>query len=226
MRLMSATFVFPSTTRWLLLGGATAALAPSVMGLHGERNDALSPRLDPAGLATTMIAAGLSSTLLSSVPLRRPVLNVVPIAGAEAAAFSVAWYWYLMSVGEEVEEQTGLPGGFGGGLVPRAPAAPIVPPDDLSVGTWTNRQVAWTARRLIEGLTIWNAAVFVRSFFEARRAATEKGVSMLAAKAAASPLPTVRPFGIPALVGALLAPAIYQQRVIEEIGHHNTPVHV
>lgn len=235
-RLMGTPFVFPSTPRWLLLGGATAALSSSIMGLHGERSDALAPRLDPTSLAFMMVVAGFSSALLSAIPLRQPMLRHVPITGGEAAAFAAAWYWYLMTTGEEIEEMGGLPGiagGSSGSLMPSAPLPQAEAADSASgggssiaVGSWTHGQTTWTAKRLIEGFTLWNVGSFVRSFIQVRRAATPEAMSAVAAKAASSPLPTLRPFGIPAIVGMLVAPTFYRGRMSQELSHHNMPVHV
>lgn len=206
-RLFSAIYAFPSTSRWLVLGGATAALAPSILGLHGQRSDAHTPRLSVAELTLMVPIAGFSSTLLSGMALNRPGLRGVPITGGEAFAFAAIWYWYLMSAGEEADRQGQRLSAASRGLFPEL------------------HQVVWAARRLIEGIAICNVAALVRGIVQVRRVATAQPAPALAAQAAIrnSPLPTLRPFGIPAIVGMLVSSAIYRLRISIEPVHDNIP---
>lgn len=174
--------------------------------MHGEQDKEWTTRTSTAALCLMVPAAGFSSVLLSSAVLNRPGLRAVPITGGEAFAFAALWYWYLMSVGQEQKLQKQ-------GLSAAAAAKGRGPRHEPQ-----HHQVVWAARRVIEGIAIWNVAALMRGFVHVRRLGTADPLAAWAAQAAirSSPLPTLRPFGIPAVVGMLVSTAFCKLRDREE----------
>lgn len=74
-------------------------------------------------------------------------------------------------------------------------------------------EVVWTVQRLIEGFALWNAAAYVHGLVQWRRAATSEAQAAVGAKVASSPLPTLRPFGIPAIAGVAIATLFHMDNV-------------